>query len=103
MKEFACIGVLTCVVLFILGVVIVVTFVKELVSVCVYNHKIKHRFSKPPLAKCYCIDCDYWSINKHECEYYPNMSEICFCCRAFPRKTDLKENIKNKKEGVHNA
>ena len=22
-----------------------------------YNHKIKHRFDKPPAAKCYCIDC----------------------------------------------
>lgn len=24
------------------------------------NIAIKHRFDKPPTAKCYCIDCKYW-------------------------------------------
>ena len=31
----------------------------ELIRTARYNYRIKHRFDKPPLAKCYCIDCRY--------------------------------------------
>lgn len=60
--------------------------------------EIKHRFNKPPVAKCYCIDCKYGA-------YFGNISEIdyrhgkCmlwnsgvsirddnFCYRADPKK-----------------
>ena len=26
----------------------------------IYIYKYKHRFNKPPTAKCYCKDCDNW-------------------------------------------
>ena len=25
-----------------------------------YEYRIKHRFDKPPLAKCYCVDCRWY-------------------------------------------
>ena len=65
-----------------------------------YAHKRKHRYDHPPLAKCYCRDCenwnrrpDYntdgkcWSLNRYKADNW-------FCWYASPRKTDPdhKEN-----------
>ena len=32
------------------------------------KYKIKHRFDKPPLAKCYCVDCNHYL--KHNCSLH---------------------------------
>lgn len=38
-------------------------FIVEKIEELKYNYKVKHRFDKPPLAKCYCKDCKYHGYN----------------------------------------
>ena len=38
-------------------------FIVEKIEELKYDYKVKHRFDKPPLAKCYCKDCKYHEDN----------------------------------------
>lgn len=38
-------------------------FIIEKIKELKYAYKVKHRFDKPPLAKCYCKDCKYHEDN----------------------------------------
>lgn len=38
-------------------------FIVEKIEELKYDYKTKHRFDKPPLAKCYCKDCKYHGYN----------------------------------------
>lgn len=50
-------------------------------------YKIKHRFDKPPKAKCYCIDCVSWNRNSSRCDNFDRyMADNWFCWDAEPRK-----------------
>lgn len=50
-------------------------------------YKIKHRFDKPPKAKCYCIDCARWDKKSSRCDRFDwYMADNWFCFDAEPRK-----------------
>lgn len=53
-----------------------------------YKYECKHRFDKPSIARCYCIDCAYYSKDSGQClchdKWYVN--EADFCSEAYPRK-----------------
>lgn len=57
-----------------------------------YKHKRKHRFDKPPLAKCYCKDCTSYGtgLYKGQCFRLGNryFDDNWFCGDAEPRITD---------------
>lgn len=59
---------------------------------------IKHRFSKPPTAKCYCIDCKYHSMETDLCyrDGRRHTADTQFCSDAEPRK--IVEEKENKNE-----
>lgn len=46
----------------IVGFILIVMFdfIKQKNDELKNYHRIKHRFDKPPLADCYCIDCKYY-------------------------------------------
>ena len=53
------------------------------------QYRVKHRFNKPPTAKCYCRDCKFWIPENGECHashtakgYY--MADNWFCYSAEP-------------------
>lgn len=55
----------------------------------------KHRFNKPPIAKCYCIDCEHYgannklfTANRDECLAHKgwNVADNWFCWNAEPCK-----------------
>ena len=51
----------------------------------------KHRFDKPPTAKCYCIDCEYHNNEIGRCyrfhaDHYRCTADNAFCYEAEPRK-----------------
>lgn len=53
-------------------------------------YRIKHRFGKPPLANCYCVDCLYRNDDGC-CDYGGYYDDDHFCGRATPRKHKIKE------------
>ncbi len=52
--------------------------------------QIKHRFDKPPIAKCYCIDCEFHGGQYPNSCRLPGSSRCTppsgFCYEARPRK-----------------
>ena len=56
---------------------------------------MRHRFDNPPLAKCYCRDCEDWykrydddTSGKCDGSFGKYTSDDFFCKYAKPRKTD---------------
>lgn len=55
----------------------------------------KHRFDKPPTAKCYCIDCKWHNNESNRCYKFHadsnrRTADTCFCSDAEPRKEMVK-------------
>ena len=53
------------------------------------QYRIKHRFDKPPTAKCYCRDCKFWDKESGECHSHHTapgycMADCWFCYSAEP-------------------
>lgn len=73
--------------------------ISEMIRQLKYRHKQKHRFDKPPLAKCYCRDCENWhvidgdggkcwTLNRWTCDCW-------YCWDSTPRKKDPENEVKN--------
>ena len=54
------------------------------------NYEIKHRFDKPPTAKCYCIDCVRHNNETQQCYKFSGWRTAgsWFCWDAEPRKKE---------------
>lgn len=94
MEEFlAGIGALTivCIICFI-GVCIV-SGIGQLVEKWKRNYRYKHRFDKPPTARCYCLDCRSHDDDTKRCYKFDGWytADNWFCWDANPREKDIKE------------
>lgn len=98
-KAFFAIGIVTVVVI-LSGLLFISCYeLKEFIERKIYDYKMKHRFDKPPIAKCWCNDCKYHGGR------YPNSCRLfgdnrCtppegFCYEAEP--LTYKE-VKNKEQ-----
>ena len=58
---------------------------------------IKHRFDKPPIAKCYCIDCKHHDMQTDLChrDGRRHTANTEFCSDAEPKKIVEEKEIKN--------
>ena len=91
MPFFALIG-------FIAVVAIIISFLiiaAEAIGRVIYQQKIrykqKHRFDKPPLAECYCVDCRKYLETSGNCRVLGLcVAEDWFCWNAEPRVKDVK-------------
>lgn len=68
---------------------------REWVRKIKYNYRVKHRFDKPPIAKCYCVDCKQHDNETGRCWRFGATTKeyICtadnwFCWEAEPRGKD---------------
>lgn len=41
--------------------------IRNIIHVLRWTYKYKHRFDKPPTAKCYCKDCKWHSVKDNKC------------------------------------
>ena len=89
MKDFfACFG---ATILFVFGIgliVYVASVLGEWVCDLEYKHRVKHRFDKPPTAKCYCRDCVHHDPKNERCyrfTEYRCTADYHFCWEASPR------------------
>ena len=83
-------------VLFLMGVIILACIMLfEAIKDGIHNFKrwwqYKHRFDKPPTAKCYCIDCKWHNNDTNRCYKFHadsnrRTADTCFCSDAEPRK-----------------
>ena len=90
----------------IVGVSVVATIVgvlllnfKDWVIDCIKERKWKkeyeHRFDKPPTAKCYCVDCWFYSKDNCKCDKFDKyVEDNWFCNSAQPLSYKDKEKLK---------
>ncbi len=64
-----------------------ISLIKERIERRIRHYKIKHRFDKPPTAKCYCKDCERHSADGR-CRKFNGWytGDSWFCWDAEPRK-----------------
>lgn len=73
-------------------------WLKEKIEHLRYVYKYKHRFDKPPLAKCYCRDCENWhphapAATEGKCwghAYMAHTADNWFCWDAEPRDKERR-------------
>lgn len=75
---------------------IAINEIRDVIRKRKYKHKREHRFDGPPLAKCYCKDCEHWQTdgrcNAHSGWY---TADNWFCWGAEPWKYDPDEEVNN--------
>jgi hypothetical protein len=69
--------------------------INEMISRTTYAWRVRHRFNKPPTAKCYCRDCKSHDPDTHRCyrfgettKEYRCTADYWFCWEADPRKKE---------------
>lgn len=96
MTEFLmCIGVATLIALTV-GLCIAIYYaIGETIDRWKHNYRIKHRFDKPPTAKCYCVDCRHHNNVSNQCyrfgqttKEYRCTADNWFCWEAEPREKE---------------
>ena len=61
-------------------------YLGEFIDKAKYKYRYKHRFDKPPTAKCYCIDCKYHDNETSRCSGFGEfIADDRFCWKADPR------------------
>lgn len=85
------------IVLYLLIITMLITSAIQAVSKGIQNHKrnyaYKHRFDKPPMAKCYCVDCQYHNNETASCSQFEGYltADNWFCWMANPKKYPVVE------------
>ena len=80
------VGIIGAIIWFIVGLVKTI-----IIPNIAYTYRLKHRFDKPPIAKCYCKDCKLWNPYTGACNESHNnrlMAAEWFCCFAMPASTE---------------
>lgn len=71
-------------------VVILYVTIRDSICGAIYDHRVKHRFDKPPTAKCYCHDCKWHGGEYPNTCRLPGVSRMTppdgFCYEATPRQ-----------------
>ena len=81
-----------------------IVFLKEFITDYIKNikwkYEYKHRFDKPPLAKCYCKDCEYYNEQRKTCSSFNGwgVSDNLFCWNSKPKSAPKHSDVKIIKE-----
>lgn len=68
-------------------------FIKDGIRTLKHRYRYKHRFDKPPTAKCYCIDCKWHDNESGRCyRFHENTNrrtaDNWFCYSAEPKEKE---------------
>lgn len=90
----ACIGGLCLIGVILAIIAAAVIEIKELISKLKWRYKYKHRFDKPPTAKCYCRDCKQHGSETNRCYKFDrwHTADNWFCWDAEPLETAPRED-----------
>ena len=94
MKELVFyIGAFTIAVIAAFSIIVIKDGINDLISKLKWRHKYKHRFDKPPTAKCYCKDCWYWWPDSGKCCAFGGLvtADDWFCWNAKPTDYDQEK------------
>lgn len=84
---FTIIGILCTITALIMVIMVLIERIKDIIDHYKRKYQQKHRFDKPPTAKCYCIDCKY-RTEYEECCVLGGCFKVAdnwFCWKAEPK------------------
>ncbi len=86
-KVFTGIGLIFCVVTLMIIIALIFSSIHDAIRHSKWKHQYKRRFDKPPLAKCYCKDCEHHNWNSDVCHAHEgwHTADDWFCWAATPR------------------
>lgn len=88
MNTFEFIGIISTICFAVAILTVLAVVAKEKIEDMILKHKIKHRFDKKPIAKCYCTDCKYFT-NAGKCEISTMYTgDNHFCKNATPKTNE---------------
>ena len=92
-ETLALIGAGTITVVIGFAIIVITDAIKELKRKLTLKYKQKHRFDKPPTAKCYCVDCIYHDNKTERCCHFEgwHTADHWFCWYAIPRKKETEQ------------
>lgn len=74
-------------------------FIKQKIDELKNYHRIKHRFDKPPLADCYCIDCKFYNRENERCyRLKRSTADNWFCWNAEPIDVETAKQLESEVE-----
>ena len=84
---FTIIGILCTITALIMFIMVLIEKIKDTIQHYKRKYQQKHRFDKPPTAKCYCIDCKYRNKYKECCVLGGcfKVADGWFCWKAEPK------------------
>ena len=90
---FSCIGTGTVIAFVFILLILIFKSIDDLVYKMKWKHKYKHRFDKPPTAKCYCKDCKSWDPVSKKCYAHEGWytADSWFCWNANPLDKEREE------------
>lgn len=96
---FAIIGILFLIVIVGFILIIIYDLITQKIDELKNYHRIKHRFDKPPIANCYCIDCKSYNRKNERC-YRLNRStaDNWFCWNAEPIDVETAKQLESEVE-----
>ena len=62
-------------------IIVLIDFIEESARNLMLKYKQKHRFDKPPTAKCYCVDCTCYDNKTGKCYRLNRNTADCWFCR----------------------
>ena len=87
MTFFTTIGIITSIVFLAVLIMYVCTCLFLFIQDIIRKYQYKHRFNKPPKAKCYCIDCENHAPISRKCSKFEiKTANEWFCCDANPKE-----------------
>lgn len=92
-KLLALIGFGTIIITIICSGLMIIQVISEKIDDYKYEYRYKHRFDKPPIAKCYCKDCVNHGYQDMCLKFKWITADNWFCWDATPRKKDIEEEV----------
>lgn len=83
----ALLGICTVFIIAVFVIILIAYGIKEGICECKRVYTYKHRFDKPPTAKCYCKDCKSWRESDGKCFIFEGWytADRWFCWNADPK------------------
>lgn len=92
MSFFTLFGMVASVMIIMFIVMIAYYFIVGKIEELKYDYKVKHRFDKPPIANCYCIDCKFYNRENERCyRLNQNTADSWFCWNAERKRVENEQ------------
>lgn len=79
--------------------IVILSFIQQKIDELKSHYRIRHRFDKPPLADCYCIDCKSYNREMRDVICFNrDTANNWFCWNAKPIDVETAKQLESEVE-----